>query len=149
MKAMAYNSHYLNLAAQADGQKGQGVFSIDSRRFGCILDRSRVEALGLCLIALSLFDLLTTYVLLYNYFPDVYEANPVANWFFLRWNIFGMTLFKFALVASVILMSEIIERRRRGLGKGIMIFACIAASAVIFQGLHIYTGLAFGGVFES
>jgi hypothetical protein len=117
-----------------------------TRRFSCIRDRSQIEKLSLFLIVLSLFDLLVTYTLLYNYFPDVYEANPVAAWFFLRWNILGMTLFKFSLVASVIIMGEIIERHRRGLGKTVMIFACIAAGAVIFQGLQIYSDLAFEGL---
>lgn len=122
---------------------GADSMSLRTRRFGYILDRSRVDRLGVCLIVLSLLDLLVTYVLLANFYPDVYEANPVARWFFLRWNIFGMTIFKFTLVASVIVMGEIIERHRRGLGKVVMVFACVAACAVICQGLQIYSGLAF------
>jgi hypothetical protein len=136
----------VNVATKFNRQVRVGAYPAGSRRFGYALDRSRVEALSLCLIVLSLLDLLVTYVLLYNFFPEVYEANPVAQWFFLRWNILGMTLFKFSLVASVIVMGEVIERHRRGLGQIIMIFACVAASAVVFQGLHIYSDLALEGL---
>ena len=117
---------------------------LDLRRYSSILEKSRVEALGLCLIVLSLLDLLTTYVLLYSY-SEVYEANPVAQWFFHRWNIFGMTMFKFALVGTVVAACEIIERYRPGWGKVVMVFACIAAGVVVYQGLQIFRGLAFAG----
>jgi Domain of unknown function (DUF5658) len=49
------------------------------------------ESLGL--IVLSLADLLVTYSLLRRG-PAFYESNPVAQWFFARWNIAGMALFQ-------------------------------------------------------
>ncbi len=109
-----------------------------------IWEKSRVESLALCLIVMSLLDLLLTYVLL-NSYAEVYEANPVVLWFFHRWNIFGMTIFKFALVGVVIVASEILERRHRGLGRVILIFACIAAAVVVYKGLQIFLGLSLGG----
>src|SRR5262249_10198842 len=89
---------------------------------------------------------LVTYVLLYSFSPVVYEANPVAQWFFVRWNIFGMTIFKFGLVALVIVLSEVLERRRPGLGKVVMVFACVAAGAVVCQGLQIFSDLGLGAL---
>jgi hypothetical protein len=111
------------------------------RRFSHIFEKSRIESLALWLIILSLFDLLLTYVLLYS-FSEVYEANPVALWFFHRWNIFGMTIFKFVLVGFVIAVSEIIERYRPGLGKLVMVFACVTVGAVVYKGLQIFMGQA-------
>jgi Domain of unknown function (DUF5658) len=106
-----------------------------------ISEKSKIQSLAICLVAISLIDLLVTYVLL-NSSSEVYEANPVAQWFFQRWNIFGMTIFKFTLVAVVLVISEIIERRRPGLGRLVLIFACVAAGAVVYQGMAIFTGLA-------
>jgi Domain of unknown function (DUF5658) len=124
---------------QATGR--QTVRAVGLNPYALILEKSRIQALGVCLIAISMLDLLLTYVLL-NSSAEVYEANPVAQWFFLRWNILGMTLFKFALVAVVIAASEIIERRRPGLGRLVLVFACVAAGAVVYQGMTIFTGLA-------
>ena len=109
--------------------------------YSLILEKSRIQSLAVCLIAISMLDLLVTYVLL-NSSAEVYEANPVAQWFFQRWNILGMTLFKFSLVGVVIATSEIIERQRPGLGRLVLIFACVAAGAVVYQGMSIFTGLA-------
>jgi hypothetical protein len=108
--------------------------------YALMLEKSRIQTLGVCLIVLSVLDLLLTYVLL-NSSPEVYEANPVAQWFFQRWNILGMTLFKFALVGVVLAAAEIIERKRPGLGRLVLIFACVAAGAVVYQGVTIFTGL--------
>lgn len=143
---MSCSSCFVNVASKFNYYKRSESSLVSSGPLAYVLDKSRVQTLSLCLIVLSLMDLLVTYLLLYNYFPDVYEANPVAQWFFLRWNILGMTLFKFTLVASVIVMGEVIERHRQGLGKTIMIFACVAAGAVVYQGLHIYSDLAFDGL---
>ena len=108
-----------------------------------LMEKSRLQLFVLCLIALSLLDLLVTYALLSN-FTECYEANPVAQWFFQRWNIFGMAMFKFSLVAVVIVSSEIVERRRTGWGKFLLIFACVASGAVVYQGLDIMAGFYNG-----
>ncbi len=118
----------------------KGIFRLSW--FHCIWDRSQVELLAGCLVALSLLDLLTTYVLLQN-FADCYEANPVANYFLNRWNILGMSLFKFALVAGVVAMCEIIERCRPRLGKLVLVFGCVAAASVVLQGVHILSQMTF------
>jgi Domain of unknown function (DUF5658) len=111
-------------------------------RYANAASRSQVELLALCLIALSLADLLTTYFLLRSY-RECYEANPIAQYFFEHWNILGMTLFKFTLVAVVIAVCEIIERRRPCWGKLLMAFACLAAGAVVYQGLSIYSQMSY------
>src|SRR4051794_35434648 len=83
-----------------------GNLLANNNRLSFIWSRSQIELLAFCLIALSMLDLLTTYALLRSY-NDCYEANPVADFFFRRWNIFGMTMFKFSLVGVVIAACEI------------------------------------------
>jgi hypothetical protein len=120
-----------------------GLFALNRLSFAW--SRSQVELLAFCLIVLSLLDLLTTYVLLRS-FTECYEANPIADFFFKRWNILGMTLFKFTLVGVVIAACEIIERSRPRWGNVVLVFACVAATAVVLKGLHIFnymTGLPF------
>jgi hypothetical protein len=117
-----------------------GILRFD--RLSFIRSRSQVELLAFCLIALSMIDLLTTYALLRNY-SECYEANPIADFFFKRWNIFGMTLFKFSLVGVVIGASEIIERNRPRWGKVVLVFACLAVGAVVVKGMQIFSLMIF------
>src|SRR5262245_13994873 len=82
----------------------------------------------LVLILLSAGDLFLTYALLWQ--GRIYEANPVARWVFERWNIAGMTIFKFGVIAFVVILAEAIERRRPGVGRSILILGCVTAAAV-------------------
>ena len=77
-----------------------------------------MESLGL--IALSAADVLVTYILLRRG-PAFYESNPVAHWFFLRWNIAGMAVFKFSAMGLVIVIGEIVERHRPGWGRVLLL----------------------------
>jgi hypothetical protein len=101
---------------------------------------SRVQTLAVLLVACGLADLLMTYLLL-QASPRYYEVNPVANWFFTQWNMFGMTIYKFALVGFVIALCEIIERARHGWGQWVLAAGCLATVAVFARGLHVYLGL--------
>jgi hypothetical protein len=74
----------------------------------------------------------------------VYEANPVARWFFARWNMAGMVGFKFAIIAGVIALAELIERRRPGRGKFVLAVGCLGAIYAVAVGLRLYLGLGLG-----
>ena len=76
------------------------------------LGTSQLQELSLCLIALSIADIIMTCTLLRTSHA-YYESNPVAGWFFARWNMTGMVVFKFAAIAGAIALGEVIERRRR------------------------------------
>jgi hypothetical protein len=89
------------------------------------------------LVTLSVLDLLMTYMLLNQGF-HFYESNPVAQWWFKTWNIAGMTVFKFLVVGIAIVASEIVERRRPGVGRAILSLGNLAASIVV-----IYSSLLF------
>lgn len=91
------------------------------------------------LLALSLADLFTTYHLLRGH-PGAFESNPVARMVFERWNIAGMGVFKLSLVAFVIVVGEVAERRRPGLGRFVLLVGCVATAAVVVHGLRLALG---------
>ncbi len=99
---------------------------------------SQLERESLWLVLLSMADLLLTYALLRRG-AHFYESNPVAQWFFARWNIAGMTMFKFGLVGSIIIMGEIIESRRPGWGRAILGLGCAAAGCVVVYSIKLLT----------
>lgn len=102
-----------------------------------IFETSQVQGIGAWLVALSAADLLMTFVLLRKS-PAYFEANPIAQWFFAKWNITGMVFFKFSMIAGVILLSEIIERNRPGWGRFVLWVGCIGAAYAVFTGGRLY-----------
>ncbi len=103
------------------------------------LGASQLQGLSLCLVALSIADILMTFALLRND-ESYYESNPVAGWFFARWNMAGLVAFKFSAIAGAIALGELIERRRGGLGKLVLAVGCAAAAAVVWHSLRLYLG---------
>lgn len=101
------------------------------------LEASRFPILCLLLVGLSAADILMTYVLL-RIGPHFYESNPVARWFFMRWDIAGMIAFKFGVVAFVIAIGEFVERQRAGWGRSILIIGCLATALVVGYAGHLY-----------
>ena len=110
-----------------------------------IAEASVLELEILGLIALSAADVLVTYILLRRG-PAFYESNPVAQWFFLRWNIAGMAVFKFSAMGLVVVIGEIVERHRRGWGRALLSVSCLATAAVVWYGLRLVFGHANDGV---
>lgn len=94
---------------------------------------------SLLLVVLSACDLFMTYILLWRG-GQFYEANPLARWFFERWNIKGMTAFKFGLVILIVIACETIERHRPRVGRAIVILGCVAALLVAIHGLRLHLG---------
>jgi Domain of unknown function (DUF5658) len=94
---------------------------------------------SLLLVVLSACDLFMTYLLLWKA-GHFYEANPLARFFFDRWNIAGMTAFKFGLVAIIIILCETIERHRPRVGRAIVLLGCVAALIVSLHGLRLLIG---------
>src|SRR5262245_41615612 len=64
-------------------------------------EAGHLQGLSLVLLSLSIMDLFVTFALL-RASPRFYESNPVALWVFRRWNIAGMTIFKFGAIALAI-----------------------------------------------
>jgi hypothetical protein len=103
------------------------------------VEPSRVQGLAACLVALSAADLFMTAKLLRTS-PTFFEANPLAQWFFARWNMVGMVAFKFSIIAGVIALAELIERKRPGRGKFVLIVGCLGAAYAVVVGLRLYLG---------
>jgi hypothetical protein len=106
---------------------------------GFSLEATRFPKLCLTFILLSAADLLMTTILLRTG-PHYYESNPVANWILQKWDVAGVTAFKFSVVALVIVIGEFVERRRRGMGRVVLIIGCIATAAVVAYSLKLYLG---------
>jgi Domain of unknown function (DUF5658) len=102
-----------------------------------IFETSQVQGIGTWLIILSAADLFMTFALLRKS-PNFFEANPIAQWFFANWNMTGMVAFKFSMIAGVILLSEIIERKRPGWGRFVLLVGCIGAAYAVFTGGRLY-----------
>ncbi len=62
----------------------------------------------------------------------------MAQWFFARWNMAGMALFKFGVMGGVIALGEIIERKRPGWGRFVLGVGCVAAAYAVITGLRLY-----------
>lgn len=104
-----------------------------------VTEAGQLQELSLVLLVLSITDLFVTHTLLRTS-PHFYESNPVALWIFRRWNIAGMTIFKFTAIGVAIALGEVIERRRPGWGKAVLVIGCVAAGAVVWHGLKLYLG---------
>ena len=102
-------------------------------------EASLLQGVALCLVALSAADLFVTYLLLRRG-GGFYESNPVAQWFFARWNIAGMALYKFSIIGGVVAIAEFVERRRPGWGRTVLSIGCVAAAAVVIHGLRLLVG---------
>ncbi|MGE3819655.1 MAG: DUF5658 family protein [Isosphaeraceae bacterium] len=100
-------------------------------------DQSPISDLAVALIVISVADLLTTYFLLWQG-GRYYEANPLARWVFERWNVAGMTAFKFILVAAVVTIGEFVARSRPRLGRLVILFACLSSGAGVAHGLRLW-----------
>ena len=120
--------------------KPTGTDSIWSLIRESALGTSQLQEFSLCLIALSIADIVMTCTLLRTG-HGYYESNPVAGWFFARWNMTGMVVFKFAAIAGAIALGEMIERRRPGMGKLVLLIGCAAAAAVVWHSLRLFLGV--------
>ena len=56
------------------------------------------------------------------------------------WNIAGMVLFKFSIIAAVIVVSEFIERHRRGYGRFVLLIGCLGTAYAVYTGFNLYMG---------
>jgi hypothetical protein len=101
------------------------------------VESSRNQFLAVIFLAVSVADLLMTYALL-RISPHFYESNPVADWAFQKWNMLGMTIYKFVLAAIVVTVCEVIERKRPGWGKFVLAIGCLATMFAFAKGLHFY-----------
>jgi hypothetical protein len=84
----------------------------------------------LLFILLSLVDLALTCWLLGHSGGQVYEANPVARWWLVRYGAGGLAGFKGAVVLLVLTLVTFIGRREPGAAGRILTFGCVSLVVV-------------------
>ncbi|MBU0616708.1 MAG: hypothetical protein KKI02_03225 [Planctomycetes bacterium] len=103
-------------------------------------------------IFLAALDIMLTYLILHPVlFPrDVTmtesrgaEENVVAGWVIERWDVPGMVVFKFVLVAVVVVLCEVIGRHRDATGRRIAEWAVAVTVipvlvALVQMGMDLY-----------
>ena len=94
-------------------------------------------------ILVSALDFFVTYLLLYLSAADlltgrVVESNFVADFFFDHWGFKGMVYFKFALVALVVVLAQIIARRRPKTAQLLLNGATVVVVGVVVYSVAIY-----------
>jgi hypothetical protein len=85
-------------------------------------------------VFVSAMDIMLTWVIL---FFGGREANHVADFIIARFGLPGLVLFKFAIVVFVVMLCEVVGRRRPGAGKTLAEWAiaitCIPVAAALYQ----------------
>jgi hypothetical protein len=77
-------------------------------------------------VLLSLLDLVLTCWLLGHSEGQVYEANPVARWWLVRYGAAGLAGFKGAVVLIVVPLVTFIARREPRAAGRILTFGCVS-----------------------
>jgi len=90
----------------------------------------------------SVLDVIMTYLMLSDVpEPDgralFYESNPLARWFFEKWNLSGIVAFKFTMVAVVEVIAQIIALRRLQLGRQLLEFGTLVVALVVLYSMYL------------
>ena len=96
---------------------------------------------GLFIMA-SALDLFMTYLLLvYSGGPDgevtFYESNPLARYFYDRWDHYGLVCFKFGIVAFVAVNAQIIAAKRPRAAQLLLNFATVLVACVVIYSFSL------------
>lgn len=93
---------------------------------------SAIPVRAFCAFALlSTADFALTWHLLGRGEAACYEANPVANWWLLRFGWAGLAAFKAATVLVAGLLTIMVARRRPVAAQRLLIFGCAVVGAVV------------------
>lgn len=87
-------------------------------------------------LLVSVFDVLMTYFMLRS--GRFYEANPIARFFINHWGPRGMVYFKFAVVAFICVLTQIIATRKPILAERVLQFATVIVSCVVVYSLVLF-----------
>ena len=89
-------------------------------------------------------DVFMTYVLL-NHSPEFQESNQVANFFLAKYGFRGMIYFKFALVAFVTVIAQIIAISRPNTARWLLIVGTAIVGVVVIYSSYLW--IRFSGYF--
>lgn len=84
-------------------------------------------------IFVSALDVFLTYILIRQ--EHFHEGNPVARFFLNHWGLRGMIYFKFAMVAFVAVLAQIIARGRLETARKLLNLATVIVICVLIYSL--------------
>ena len=90
-------------------------------------------------------DVFMTYVLL-NQGPEFQESNILANYILTKWGFRGMIYFKFALVAFVTVIAQIIALTKPQTARWLLIVGTIIVGGVVVYSSYLW--IAYSGFFD-
>ena len=93
-------------------------------------------------LIVNVLDVMMTYLMLSDVpEPDgrvmFYESNPVARWFFVKWELSGIVVLKFTMVAVVEVIAQIIAIRRLQLGRRLLEFGTLVVALVVLYSMYL------------
>lgn len=102
-----------------------------------ILGTTAVQQETLLYVLVSAMDVFMTYILLGHQGGAFFESNPVARYFIHGWGMKGMVYFKFATVAFVCVLAQIIARRRPRIARWLLLGATALVAVVVIYSLKL------------
>lgn len=87
-------------------------------------------------ILVNALDVFMTYMLLVT--GGFRESNQLANYFIARWGIKGMVYFKFALVAVVTVIAQIVARKKMSTGRTLLNFGTLIVAGVVIYSFILF-----------
>jgi hypothetical protein len=97
-------------------------------------------------LALSLTDLVFTWVLIRHGGGRVQEGNPIASAWLMQFGWNGLAIFKLILMAVVVVIVALLSRNHPRTGLAVVLFGCLAVGLVV---LYSYQLLSDAGLQES
>ena len=93
-------------------------------------------------ILVSAADLFMTYILLWQ--GAFRESNPIADYFLKQWGAKGLIGFKFAMVAIVCTLAQIIARKKPETARRLLSLATLFMSIVVLYGFALLASYLIG-----
>jgi Domain of unknown function (DUF5658) len=93
-------------------------------------------------VLVSVLDVMMTYLLLTD-MPQpggrtmFYESNPVANYFLQHWDISGVVIFKFSMVATVEVLAQVIALKNLPAGRRLLEFGTLIVALVVLYSMYL------------
>ncbi len=102
-----------------------------------ILGTATLQQETLLFVVVSSMDLFMTYILLSRGGGQFIESNPVAGFFIREWGPKGLVYFKFAMVAFVSVLAQIISRRKPRSARWLLLGATALVAVVVMYSLML------------